>query len=134
MGLIERARELRRQIEENATVLPDEKAVAVPELYPSWNGDGTSYITGNRVRYNGTLYKCLQPHTAQTDWTPDAAPSLWARVLIEDPNVIPEWQQPDSTNAYMIGDRVSHNGKTWECNVNYNVWEPGVYGWTEVTE
>lgn len=134
MSVVERARELRKQIEENASVLTDEKAVNVPELFPSWNGEGTSYITGNRVRYNGTLYKCLQSHESLANWTPETAPSLWARVLIEDPDTVSEWVQPDSTNPYMIGDRVSHNGKVWECSVNYNVWEPGVYGWTEVTE
>ena len=134
MSVIERARELRKQIEENASVLTDEKAAEVPELFPAWNGDGVSFITGNRVRYNGFLYKCLQSHEAQANWTPETAPSLWARVLIEDPDTVSEWVQPDSTNPYMIGDRVSHNGKVWECSVNYNVWEPGVYGWTEVTE
>ncbi|MBR2890373.1 MAG: alpha-amylase [Oscillospiraceae bacterium] len=134
MSVIERARELRKQIEENASVLTDEKAAEVPELFPAWNGDGVSFITGNRVRYNGVLYKCLQSHETQANWTPETAPSLWARVLIEDPDTVSAWVQPDSTNPYMIGDKVSHNGKTWECSVNYNVWEPGVYGWTEVTE
>lgn len=134
MSVIERARELRKQIEENASVLTDEKAAEVPELFPAWNGDGVSFITGNRVHYNGVLYKCLQSHEAQANWTPETAPSLWARVLIEDPDTVSAWVQPDSTNPYMIGDKVSHNGKTWECSVNYNVWEPGVYGWTEVTE
>lgn len=134
MGVIERARELRKQIEENASVLTDEKAADVPELFPAWNGEGVSCVTGNRVRYNGVLYKCLQSHETQANWTPETAPSLWARVLIEDPDTVSAWVQPDSTNPYMIGDKVSHNGKTWECSVNYNVWEPGVYGWTEVTE
>lgn len=134
MSVIERARELRKQIEENASVLTDEKAAEVPELLPAWNGDGVSFITGNRVRYNGVLYKCLQSHEAQANWTPETAPSLWARVLIEDPDTVSAWVQPDSTNPYMIGDKVSHNGKTWECSVNYNVWEPGVYGWTEILE
>lgn len=62
----------------------------------------------------------------------DVAVSLFTKVLIPDENVIPAWEQPDSTNAYMIGDKVSHNGKTWVSNVNNNVWEPSVYGWDEV--
>lgn len=134
MSVIERAREMRKQIEENASVLTDEKAAEMPELFPAWNGDGVSFITGNRVRYNGVLYKCLQSHEAQANWTPETAPSLWARVLIEAPDTVSAWVQPDSTNPYMIGDKVSHNGKTWECSVNYNVWEPGVYGWNEILE
>ena len=65
-------------------------------------------------------------------WYPTAAPSLWAKVLIPDENVIPEWEQPDSTNPYMKGDKVSHNGKHWTCDIDHNVYEPGVYGWSEV--
>lgn len=69
---------------------------------------------------------------SQPDWNPAAAPSLFAKVLIPDPEVIPEWEQPDSTNPYHIGDKVTHNGKTWVSTVDNNVWEPGVYGWEEL--
>ena len=79
----------------------------------------------------------LQAHTAQAGWTPIAAPSLFAKVLIPDPSVVPEWEQPDSTNPYMKGDKVKHNGKTWVSLVDNNVWEPGAVGtaalWQEVT-
>jgi len=34
----------------------------------------------------------------------------------------------------MTGDKVRHNGKIWVSIADYNVWEPGVYGWEEVTE
>ena len=116
----------------------DEQALQVPSLYQEWSGDGVTYKAGIRLRSGSILYKVLQEHTSQADWTPDAAPSLFARVLIEDPNVIPEWIQPDSTNAYMTGDKVTYNGKTWESLVDNNVWEPGAEGtenlWAEVTE
>ena len=72
-------------------------------------------------------------HTSQETWTPDAAPSLFAKVLIPSDDIIPQWEQPDSTNAYKIGDKVLHNDKTWVSIVDNNVWEPGVYGW-EITE
>ena len=138
MSLVERARELRKQIEENAAVLTDEKAVNVPELFPAWKGDGVEYTTGTRVRYNGILYKVLQDHTSQEAWTPEDAPSLFAKVLIPDESVIPEWEQPDSTNGYSIGDKVTHNGMTYESLVDNNVWEPGVTGtetvWQIVSE
>lgn len=124
MGLIERARELRAVIEGMAAELTDEKALDVKELYPNWNGEGVSYAVGDRVRYNGVLYKVLQAHTSQNDWTPDTAASLFAVVLIPDPEVIPEWIQPDSTNPYMKGDKVKHNGKTWQSLIDNNVWEP----------
>ena len=133
MDIIERARELRSEIEQLADVLDDSAALDYAELFPSWKED-TAYEVGARVRYAGILYKCLQAHTSQSTWTPTDAPSLWARVLIPDPETIPEWIQPDSTNPYMKGDKVTHNSKTWESNIDNNVWEPGVYGWDEVIE
>ena len=109
----------------------DATALSVPALYPEWREDGT-YTAGDRVLHGGILYRCLQDHTAQATWTPTDAPSLWARVLIPDPEVIPEWVQPDSTNPYSKGDKVTHNGKTWISDVDGNVWEPPTM-WTEVT-
>ena len=82
--------------------------------------------------YTDSLYKVITAHTSQETWTPTEAPSLFTKVLIPDENVIPEWEQPDSTNPYMIGDKVTHNGKTWVSIVNNNVWEPSVYGWEEL--
>ena len=117
------------KLRESAT---DEQALAVPVLYPAWRS-GVDYVAGARLLYNGTLYKVLQAHTSQETWTPDAATSLFANVRIPDPDVIPGWVQPDSTNPYMAGDKVMHNGKTWVSDIDNNVWEPGVYGWTEVT-
>ena len=128
-----KARRLRALIEALADFLEDGEALEAPELFREWDG-GAVYETGQRVRYEGILYRCLMDHTAQAGWTPTAAPSLWARVLIEDPDTVPEWVQPDSTNPYMKGDRVTHKGKTWESTCDGNVWEPGVYGWVEVNE
>ena len=96
---------------------------------------GTVYTTGRRVRHGGILYTVLQDHTAQDSWTPDAAPSLFAKVLIPDPDVIPEWEQPDSTNPYKKGDRVRFNGKVYESLIDNIVWSPSAYpaGWREVS-
>ena len=109
----------------------DADALNAVAIYPEWRED-VSYTTGQRIRYNGTLYKVLQDHTSQVDWTPDAAPSLFAKVLIPDPETITEWERPDSTNPYAKGDKVTHNGKTWVSDIDGNLWEPGVYGWSEV--
>ena len=111
----------------------DADALNAVAIYPAWREDVT-YTTGQRVRHDGTLYKVLQDHTSQADWTPEAAPSLFAKVLIPEPEIIPEWEQPDSTNPYSKGDKVTHNGKTWTSYLDNNVWEPGVYGWNEVVE
>lgn len=122
---------LRRVIEQAAESLDDATAVSAAELFQGWK-PGKEYVAGDRFQHDGILYKVLQGHISQADWLPENTPSLYARVLIPDPSVIPEWVQPDSTNPYMKGDKVTHNGKTWESLVDNNVWEPGIYGWSEV--
>lgn len=134
MSVIDRARELRAVIEQNAASMDDTAAMDSPELFPAWSGDGVAYPKDHRVRYDGALYRCIQPHTSQTGWNPVDAPSLFAKVLIPDASTIPAWEQPDSTNPYSKGDKVSHNGSTWVSDINGNVWEPGVYGWSVVNE
>lgn len=131
--IITRAYQLRETIEALAATLDDEKALDNVELFPSWEAD-FSYKVGDRVRFAGVLYACLQSHNARDTWNPADAPSLWVRVLIPDPGVIPEWEQPESTNPYKLGDKVRHNSKVWVSTVDNNVWEPGVYGWDEVPE
>ena len=135
MTLVEKARELRKILEKamtEAQSLTDAEAITATCLHPKWSGDGVQYTAGQRVQDDGILYTVLQAHTSQPDWKPAAAPSLFAKVLIPDPTVIPEWEQPESTNPYAKGDKVKHNGKTWVSDIDGNVWEPGVYGWTEV--
>lgn len=137
MTLIELARTLRPLLEKAMTKtesLTDEEAIAATCLYPKWSGESVEYVAGQRVQYDGNLYTVLTAHTSQSAWTPTDAPSLWAKVLIPDPGTIPEWEQPESTNPYKKGDKVTHNGKTWVSDYDNNVWEPGVFGWSEVTE
>ena len=121
------ALKLRLHIETAVQSLPKSEALEVATLYPEWVSD-VEYTVGYKVQYGGKLWRCLQVHTSQDGWEPESAPSLWAKVLIPDETVIPEWEQPDSTNAYAKGDKVRHNGKTWVSDVDNNVWEPGVYG------
>lgn len=133
-NLIERARQLRATIEELATNLTDNAALEAKELFSIWSTD-TDYAVDDRVRYEDGLYRVLQNHTSQDDWTPTNAPALFAEILPgQDGTDIGEWVQPDSTNPYQIGDRVIHNGVVYECTVANNVWEPGVYGWQIVTD
>lgn len=131
MTLTELAYKLRPYIELAAQSLDDTDALEAVQLYPTWKS-GVAYEVDIRVQYNGILYRVLQAHTSQETWTPDVAHSLFAKVLIPDPTVIPAWEQPDSTNPYMKGDKVTHIGKTWVSSIDNNVWEPGVYGWEEV--
>ena len=135
MTLVEKARELRKILEKAMTAtqsLTEAEAITATCLHPKWSGDSVQYTAGQRVQDDGVLYTVLQAHTSQPDWKPADAPSLFAKVLIPDPTVIPEWEQPESTNPYAKGDKVAHNGKTWVSDIDGNVWEPGVYGWTEV--
>lgn len=129
--MIERARRLRKTVEALAETLEDENALKSVELFPAWKVN-TWYEIGERVRHDGVLYKCISSHTSQSDWVPTDSISLWARVLIPDPEIIPEWEQPDSTNPYMKGDKVRHIGTIWISDIDYNVFEPGVAGWSEV--
>lgn len=134
MTLVELALKLRPLIEKAVQLLDDTDAIEAVTLYEKWSGDSKQYTVGQRLQYDGILYTVLQAHTSQPTWTPTDAPSLFAKVLIPDPTVIPEWEQPDSTNPFMKGNKVTHNGKTWISDIDNNVWEPGVYGWHEVAE
>lgn len=123
-----RAMELRAIIEEAMSKEDDSVVLEIPQLLPEWKA-GIAYTTGKKIQYGGVVWKVLQDHTSQEGWEPGVAPSLFAEVLIPDPDVVPEWKQPDSTNPYMTGDKVTHNGSTWVSTIDNNVWEPGVYGW-----
>lgn len=124
----------RHMIEKAAASLTDEDALDAPMLFPRWH-DSAHYEAGERVYYDEVLYKVLQAHDAQATWTPDVSPSLFAVVLIPDPDVIPDWVQPDSTNPYMRGDKVRYNGTVYESLIDNNIWSPEAYpaGWREVS-
>ncbi len=100
------------------------------ELFLEWQTN-TTYTAGAIRLYKGFLYRCVQAHTSQDDWTPDVSPNLWT--AISDPNEeYPKWSQPiGSHDAYALGAKTTHNEKKWVSTVDGNVWEPGVYGWEE---
>ena len=113
-------------------VTDDVVALEIQEFYDEWQV-GVSYKVGQYIRYKEVLYKVLNAHTSQEGWNPSQAPSLFAKVLTDPNGVILDWEQPDSTNPYMKGDKVMFDGKTYVSTVDNNVWQPGVYGW-EVIE
>ena len=119
----------RRNIHFAAQSLDDDDAIETVEMFPLWSGDGVQYEAGYRVRYADKLYKCVQSHASQVDWIPSDTPALWTEVA--EPGAIPEWKQPTGAqDAYAKGDKVRHNDLVWISDVDNNVWEPGVYGWT----
>ena len=131
MTLLEYALKVRPIIEKAVQSLTDNDALDAITMFPEWES-GIYLEKGFRVRYGGILYMVLQSHTSQDTWTPDVSPSLFAKVLIPDEEEIYDWEQPDSTNPHMKGNKVKHNGKVWVSDIDNNVWEPGVYGWSEV--
>lgn len=132
-SILEQAQEIRAVMDGITAAMTDEQAAKSAALFPLWEVSKV-YQTGERLKYHDELYKVLQPHTSQADWPPDAAVSLY--VKISDPaEEWPVWVQPlGATDAYMKGDKVSHNGKHWVSSIDNNVWEPGVYGWEEAEE
>lgn len=123
MDIIFEARKLRRLIEQMAVNLEDEVALENIDVFPNWEVD-KYYEVGDRVRYEEVLYKVLQAHTSQDDWTPDVAVSLFVNIA-NPQEEFPEWVQPTgSHDAYNKGDKVSHNEKHWESLIDANVWEP----------
>ena len=100
-------------------------------LFAEWV-PGVNYTVGSLRRYGGTLYRCVQDHASQEGWSPDKAASLWA-VTSDPAEEWPAWSQPvGAHDAYSAGAKVSHNGKHWTSDLDGNVWEPGVFGWTEI--
>lgn len=103
----------------------DETALDAISLYPYWK-ESLEVTPGERYQYNGTLYRCIQAHTTQADWTPDITPALWAVVSLEE---WPEWVQPlGSEDAYPKDAKVIHNGVKYISLIDANVWEPGAVG------
>ena len=137
---IEFLKAMLKQATINCAYNSDEQALEVQALYPNWKDleEGTELFAGQRVNYKGVLYNVIMTHKKQITWNPEDAPSLFAKVLIPDPSVIPDWTQPSSTNGYMTGNKVKHHDKIWESLVDNNVWEPDTVGteslWKEVTE
>ena len=112
----------------------DEEALTVSTLYPEWNGEGVSYAVDDIVRVGNQLWRCVQAHTSQADWSPSAAPSLWSRIDIADDG-IEVWTQPTGAHdAYNTGDKVHYPGKSdpvYVSTIDGNVWTPDAYpqGW-----
>lgn len=133
--LVEQAQAIRAGMQALARTAPDAVLLAQPmAVYDEWSAESMEYVLNDIRQYNGLLYRCVQAHTSQATWTPEAAASLWTRIA--DPaQEWPEWIQPTGAhNAYAKGAKASHNGKHWISDVDANVWEPGVYGWTEQAE
>ena len=121
---------LRAMIEKASVSLDDGDALEAVELFPVWD-IGVDYTVGQRISYDGNLYRCEQAHTSQGGWQPPNVPALFTEVA--KPGEIPVWKQPTGAqDAYQTGDKVHYPTKedaVYISTVDNNVWQPGVYGW-----
>ena len=144
MDLLELARELKKELEAMKRAnrklvkeadLSDEELLDMIEIYPKWDSvkSNMELRVGEYYRHNEELYQVVQAHITQPDWTPDAVPALFNKVVPE--GVIPEWVQPSGTqDAYNKGDKVTFEGRTYESVIDGNTWSPKDYpqGWEEI--
>ena len=130
MTYTERARALRPYIEKAVVSLPDEDALQAVELFPQWV-TGHAYAVNERLQYKNVLYRVVQAHTSQADWTPDKTPALFVVVSLDE---WPEFVQPTGAHdAYKKGDKVTFEGKHYISLIDGNVYSPTAYpaGWQE---
>lgn len=140
MDIMQAALEMRKALQMFVGTLDVEtqldKMLEIPSVFPTYEV-GKAYKTKDVFSYGTNavgdpqLYQVLQDHTSAAEWTPDTATSLYKAIGITEDGY-PKWVQPiGATDAYNKGDKVSHNDSHWVSDVDNNVWEPGVYGWTE---
>lgn len=120
--------------------LSEERALEIASVYPAWEPMKT-YAAGDIVSYgvnslgDPQLYKIVQAHTSQSDWTPSTTPSLYDAFGL-DASGYPIWAQPSGAHdAYSKVDVVNYNGTIYESVIDGNVWSPDVYpsGWKSVS-
>ena len=139
--LIEQAQAIREAMDYAGASLNEETALVCVALYRPWV-IGAAYKKDEYLTYgvNGVgdpqLYRVVQDHTSQADWTPDSVPALYTPIgLTEDG--YPVWSEPTgSHDAYNAGDIVEYKGKLYKSLINGNVWSPEAYpqGWEKYVE
>ena len=136
MNRLQAAEQLRRALQMFTSTLPEEKALEIATVYPAWEIN-KSYVIGDIISYgvnsvgDPQLYKVVQAHISQADWTPDSVPALYDAFGLDDSGY-PIWSQPSGVHdAYNTGDIVNYNGTLYESVIDGNVWSPDVYpaGW-----
>lgn len=141
MNKIQMAEQFRRALQMFALSLSDEKALEVATIYDEWK-TGTAYTKGQFLVYgvnsvgDPQLYKVVQNHTSQADWTPDATASLYSAIGL-DKGGHPVWSQPSGAHdAYNTGDVVNYNGTLYKSLIDGNTYSPDAYpaGWEKYTE
>ena len=132
---------MRRALQMFARTLTNDEALEVATVYPAW-AEGTAYAVDDIISYGTNnvgdpqLYRVVQAHTSQADWTPDSTPALYDAFGLDDSGY-PIWSQPTGAHdAYNTGDIVDYNGTLYKSLIDGNVWAPDSYpqGWEIYTE
>ena len=141
MNRMQAAEQLRKALQIFASSLTEEQAMEVAAVYDPWK-PGMAYAAGEFLTYgtNGVgdpqLYRVVQEHTAQADWTPDKTPALYTPIGLDETGY-PVWSQPTGAHdVYNRGDVVNYNGALYESTVDGNVYAPDAYpaGWAVYEE
>lgn len=136
MTVIEQAEAIREAMDVAGATLTEEMALECVRLYRPWE-IGRNYQVGEYLTYgqNGVgdpqLYKVVQAHTSQANWTPEATPALYDAIGLDNSGY-PIWSQPTGAHdAYNAGDIVNYNGILYRSLIDGNVYSPDGYpaGW-----
>ena len=128
---MQEAKEIRKAIDTFAENQTDETLIDNKAAFEFWRA-GINAEKDKIYRYGENIYKCIQPHTTQEDWTPDKVPALFVKISLEE---FPQWVQPTGAHdAYKKGAKVSDEGKRWISNKDVNIYKPGLVrgDWSEV--
>ena len=132
--IFKQAQAIRGDMDTVGGMLTDEQATEVVNLYQPW-AVGVVYAVDDRRRYGEKLYKCLQEHTSQAEWTPDATPALWVEVAA--PGEYREIKDGMlSTEAFALGEIgwYQTENNLYKSLIDANVYTPDTYpaGWEKV--
>lgn len=139
MDILQFAEQFRKVVQKFAASFDDEEALEVASIYDLWQ-PGKSYKIDEIIVFDTNevgdpqLYRVVQAHTSQIDWLPNATPSLYVAIGLDD-NGHPVWSQPTGAHdAYNTGDIVNYNGELYESLINGNVYSPDAYpaGWKKL--
>lgn len=136
MNKLQIAEQFRKALQMFAASLSEEKAMEIASVYDKW-ASGISYEVGTFITYGENsvgdpqLYKVVQAHTSQAEWTPNKTPSLFTPIGLNDDGY-PTWSKPTGAHdAYNTGDIVDYNGTLYKSTIDGNIWSPDEYpqGW-----
>ena len=125
MNKLQIAEQFRKALQMFAASLNEEQAMEIATVYDKWEA-GKDYAVGTYLTYGENsvgdpqLYKVVQDHTSQADWTPDVSPALYVAIGLDDQGY-PVWSQPTGAHdAYNKGDVVDYNGALYESVIDGN--------------